>query len=84
MNYTLALDAHKELQQHGFSTKAAGWLESVYREALEAALEEQFGGVWNIAGELTENDIPEAADGDSLNEVFARVAEDIIYELKVS
>ena len=51
-SYTLALDVHAELQQQGCSMKAAGWLESAYREELEQELEKQFGGIWDIKNEI--------------------------------
>lgn len=78
MKYTLALDCHKELQQHGSTMEFAGEHEVEYRNELEKELARTFGGEWEIISEMGESELPDEADYDSLNEVFARAAETVM------
>ena len=78
MKYTLALDCHKELQQQGATMEFANDHEAEYREELTKELARTFGGTWEIADEAGEDDLPEDADADGLNEVAARAAATIL------
>ena len=74
MKYTLAINVHQELQQQGATMEEADALCEKYEKELIAELTRTFDGTWEIADEAGEDDLPEDADADGLNEVAARAA----------